>query len=90
MIWGLLFVDFLSKYSNMQNSLVTQPQNMQMTHCIHDTWAVGQHRRIKEVASQWMVLLGTAIPIWGLRPKMVKDHVLAVIPPFLKFQFRSI
>lgn len=50
-----------------------------MTHWIHNTWAVGQHGRIKEVVSQWMVLYGTTIPICRFRPKTkVKDHMLAL------------
>lgn len=58
---------------------LTQPQTMQMTHWIHNTWAVGQHGGIEEVISQWMVLYGTTIPPWRLRPKTkVKDHVLAL------------
>lgn len=91
MIWGLSFFSFMTQYFSMQTFWwLTHPQNMQMNQWTHDTWAVGQHGRIEEVASQWMVLYGTTIPIWGLKPKNVKDHVLDVIPHFKKSHFRGI
>lgn len=47
-----------STYKNLTDSTLRHAYDS----LVHDTWSVGQHGRIIEFSSQWMVVYGTTIP----------------------------